>query len=189
MSRMKATLWSGAVAIGALCSLAPASSAVAKTHVKEALTATSAAPHARGRATLALKTVSKGRFGVSAKGLAKNATFDLVVGGIKVGSFATNAAGGGKIKLSTHPKGSDAFLGVDPRGKSIAVRDEHGEDDLEGNMPDDDDSASGAFVCCKAEDGHSSHGHVSADHSSDDSDVYESATNGFGRIWSSSTAS
>src|SRR5262245_33190871 len=148
MSYTKATLWSGAVALATVVTLGVVPDATAKTRVKGTLTATSAAPRAHGRATLTLKTVPKGRFRVSANGLAGPASFDLVVDGVKVGSFTTNAAGSGKVKLSTHPKGSETFLGVDPRGKSMVVRDDHGEDDLEGDMPDDDTSPSGAFVCC-----------------------------------------
>src|SRR5262249_9062304 len=76
----------------------------------------------------------------------------LVVGGVRIGSFTTNGAGSGKVKLSTHPKSSEGLLGVDPRGKAIEVRDDQGDDDLEGDMPGDDGSAGGAFACCGPDD-------------------------------------
>src|SRR5262245_17769815 len=160
MWNVRATVWAGGAVLAALLAFVVPPCAGAKSHGKGTLTATSAAPDARGRATLALKTASKGRFRVAARGLARKASFDLLVGGIKVGSFTTNAAGSGKIKLSTHPKGAETLLGVDPRGKSIVVRDEHGADDLDGDLADDDDSSSGAFVCCRADD--------DSDHGSDE---------------------
>ena len=124
----------------------------AASHVTQSLTATTNAPGAKGRAKLALKTASKGRFRVMARGLAKGATFDLVVGGVKVGTLTTNRGGAGKAKLATSPKRSEGLLGVDPRGQTIEIRDADGNDDLVGDMPDQD-STSGAFACCLPDDG------------------------------------
>jgi hypothetical protein len=154
MSRFKKCLWPLAIASAGLfvIGLAPNATAGSHVHVAQALTPTSNAPHAHGRATLALKTTSKGRFRVIARGLAGHASFDLVVGGVKVGTLTTNAGGSGKAKLSTNPKPSEGLLGVDPRGKSIEVRDENGDDDLQGDMPDDGDSTAGAFACCQPDD-------------------------------------
>jgi hypothetical protein len=137
------------IVVSGLLAIGLVSHAVAGTHVKGSLTATSHAPRARGRATLALSTASKGRFRVVARGLTPNASFDLVVGGVKVGAFATSAGGVGKVKLNTTPTHSQGLLGVDPRGKTIEVRDSgSGDDDLDGDMPDDGGSATGAFACC-----------------------------------------
>ncbi len=154
MSISKPTLWPAAFVITATLAIGTTPSATAGTHVAQGLTATSHAPGARGRANLALKTASKGRFRVAGRGLAAGGSFDLVVGGVRIASFTTNGAGSGKVKLSTNPKRSEGFLGVDPRGKTIAVRDDQGDDDLEGDMPDDDgdDSASGVFACCLSDD-------------------------------------
>jgi len=153
MSKATAVLGVGATMITALLTVGVARNATAGVHVAQALTATSHAPNARGRAKLALKSASKGRFRVLARGLAPRASFDLVVGGVKVGTFTTNGHGSGKIMLSTHAKPSEGLLGVDPRGKSIEVRDDNGDDDLEGEMPDEGDSAAGAFACCASDDG------------------------------------
>jgi len=152
VSKVTATLWPGAIVLTGFLAVLPAPNAMAVSHVAQRLTATSHAPRAHGRAKLALTTASKGRFRVVARGLARGASFDLVVGGVKVGSFTTNAAGSGKVRLSTNPRPSEGLLGVDPRGKSIEVRDDNGDDDLEGDMSDDGDSASGAFVCCLPDD-------------------------------------
>jgi hypothetical protein len=154
MAKQKTIPWLAAIVLTGTLAIGITPSAMAGSHVTQALTATSHAPGARGHAKLALKTASKGRFRVVARGLAPRASFDLVVGGVKIGAFTTNGAGSGKVKLSTHPKPSEGLLGVDPRGKTIAVRDDNGDDDLEGDMPDDDgdDSAAGAFACCLPDD-------------------------------------
>src|SRR5262249_50203841 len=69
--------------------------------VKTPLVATASAPRAKGRAVLALRATSKGTFTVRGRGLAANHPFDVVVGGIKVGTFTTNAHGAGKVTFHT----------------------------------------------------------------------------------------
>src|SRR2546425_12624600 len=123
--------------------------------VKQSLTATSKAPHAKGQAMLRLKTSAKGRFTVIARKLRANGKFDVVVRGVNVGTLSTNGHGAGKAKFGTRARGHHQLLGFDPRGAEVVVRDEEsGDDDLIGEMPDGDDSAAGAFPCCvKDEDG------------------------------------
>jgi hypothetical protein len=124
--------------------------------VKVPLSATASAPRAKGRAVLALRTTSKGAFTVRARGLAANHPFDVVVGGIKVGGFTTNAHGVGKVTFHTASgkgaakvRGHKLLLGFDPRGSDVIVRDRKtSDDDLHGKCPGGDDSASGAFACC-----------------------------------------
>ena len=147
-SKVSVAFWAGVLTTAGLLAAGFVSNAMAGSHIAQPLSATSHAPGAHGRAKLALKTASKGHFRVVARKLAPETSFDLVVGGVKVGSFTTNAGGSGKVTLSTHPKPSEGFLGVDPRGKRIEVRDDSGDDDLEGDMPGDGDSATGAFACC-----------------------------------------
>jgi hypothetical protein len=139
-------------AIGVLLIVGIVPGAMAGSQVVQQLTATPHALRAHGQAKLSLKSPAKGRLLVGARKLAPRSSFDLVVGGIKVGSFTTNAAGRGKIKLSTQSKSSGGLLGVDPRGKTIEVRDGDGDDDLEGQMPGGGDSAAGAFACCSPDD-------------------------------------
>jgi len=105
MSQVKSILWPAAIVVTVLLAIGLAPTAMAGTHVAQSLTATSHAPGARGRATLALTTPSKGRFRVTARGLTPKASFDLVVGGVKVGAFTTSAGGRGKVKLSTKATG------------------------------------------------------------------------------------
>jgi hypothetical protein len=113
--------------------------------VRTTLVPTPKAPKARGRTKLLLRRGAHGTFVVVARGLAPHATFDVVVGGVKVGTLVTGRAGAGTLKLSTSPHGNELLLGIDPRGSQIAVRDDAGDDDLVGEEPADD-SASGA--CC-----------------------------------------
>src|SRR5262249_14590171 len=153
MVKRTATRWAASVPIAALLALGLASHAMAGTHVKGSLTATSHAPRAHGRATLALATATKAHFLVGTPRLTPTLSFEVVVGGVKVGAFTTNARGVGKMKLNTTPTHSQGLLGVDPRGKTIEVRDgTSGDDDLDGDMPDDGGSATGAFACCVPDD-------------------------------------
>jgi len=127
--------------------------AVAAVVVRQPLTATSKAPNAKGHAKLVLKSPSRGKFTVSARGLPANGTFDVVVRGVRVGTLTTNGTGAGKAKFHTGlGSATGGRLGFDPRGTVVVVRDnDAGDDDLVGEMPDDGDSASGAFACCRAE--------------------------------------
>ncbi|HLK09846.1 MAG TPA: hypothetical protein VKW76_00525 [Candidatus Binatia bacterium] len=135
----------GVALVGAAVLGAAVAGATGAVKLRTALVPTAKAPKARGATKLQLKHGARGRFVVTARRLAPNATFDVVVGGVKVGTLTTNHAGGGKLKLSTSPHGREALLGFDPRGSQIAVRDEGGDDDLVGDEPAGD-SASGA--CC-----------------------------------------
>src|SRR5262249_22295026 len=83
--------------------------------------------------------------------------FDVVVGGIKVGGFTTNAHGAGKAMFRTASgkgaaakvRGPTLLLGFDPRGNDVIVRDRKtSDDDLHCKFPGGDDSASGACSCC-----------------------------------------
>jgi hypothetical protein len=131
-------------------------SAAKTTTVKLKLTATAKAPHAKGQTQLVVRRGGKGRFMVLAKRLAPNGTFDVIVGGVKVGTLTTNHGGAGKAKFDTTPNSKETLLGFDPRGDQVVLRDDAGDDDLVGDEPNDD-SASGA--CCLG-----SHDLVSGDH-------------------------
>ncbi|HLK12384.1 MAG TPA: hypothetical protein VKW76_13490 [Candidatus Binatia bacterium] len=119
--------------------------ASAAVSVKLALIPTTKAPNAKGQTHLVVRRGSQGKFVVLAKRLAPNATFDVIVAGVKVGTLVTNPGGAGKLKFSSKPNRSEAFLGFDPRGAQVVVRDDVGDDDLVGDEPPGD-SATGA--CC-----------------------------------------
>jgi hypothetical protein len=122
----------------------------ATVRVKQTLTGTVYAPAARGRARLYLKTASRGRFGIVGRRLPGGATLHVVVRGVKVGTFRTGLGGTGRIRFSSTPRGHDAFLGFDPRGALIAIRNEDGDDLLEGDLPDDTPDS---LACCLSRDG------------------------------------
>src|SRR5206468_1983549 len=81
--------------------------------------------------------------------LDSSTTYEVTVGGVRVGTLTTNAAGNGRARFRTRPRAQDQFLGVDPRAKTIGVRapagvDEHRDrDDDDGVrccLPDEDDA-------------------------------------------------
>src|SRR5262249_32005694 len=114
---------------------------------------TSVGDSSRGRTRLVLATSSEGRFGVTVMRLPGDATFELLVDGVKVGTLVTSPGGRGRLRFSTEPRGRDHLLGFDPRGATIVMRDDRGHDVLSGTIPDDD-SQPGAGACCdpRAED-------------------------------------
>lgn len=134
----------------------PTAAAHGASVVKAPLVATASAPRAKGRAVLALRNTSKGTFTVRGRGLAANHPFDVIVGGIKVGTFTTNAHGAGKVtfrtasgKRAAKTRGHKLLLGFDPRGNEVIVRNgKTSDDNLHCEFPGGDDSASGAFACC-----------------------------------------
>lgn len=117
--------------------------------VNESLTATAAAPGARGKVKLLIKSSQRAKLKVLASQLAGGRTYDLLVGGVKVGTLATSGGGSGRASFSAAPGGRDALLGFDPRGEQMTVRDaEDGEDVLVGDIPADDPTS---VACCLAE--------------------------------------
>lgn len=135
----------GLVVVGAVA-LLTATSALATSNAKIEVKLTPAGTSsARGKVQLKLKR-HKSKFAVSAARLTPSHPFDVVVGGVKVGSFQTNAHGNGRMRFSTKPRGTESVLGFDPRGMAVSVRDdESGDDDLVTDIPDD---TPGDGACC-----------------------------------------
>jgi len=118
--------------------------------IRETLAATAKAPKAHGKLLLVVrsgKTQLDGALDIGARHLASKGTFDVLIGGVKVAALSTNGGGNGKVKLRTTPRGHALVLGVDPRGKQIVLRDEGGDDVLEGDCPHDKPDA-GTVACC-----------------------------------------
>ncbi|MBY0274932.1 hypothetical protein K2Z84_06305 [Candidatus Binatia bacterium] len=133
-----------ALLVAAATGVAQASSSKVKTE----LAATASAPDARGKATAVVRSATKGRFEVKVKKLAANTAYDVVVGGIKVGSISTKNNGSAKIRFSSKPKSDDVLLGFDPRGDAIEIRGASGDDVLTGNLPADPNDLDGSDVAC-----------------------------------------
>lgn len=119
--------------------------------VKTKLTATSLAPDARGKTRLLVKSSSKGKFSIVTGGLPGGKTFDVIVGGVKVGALTASSGGSGRASFSTTASAKDALLGFDPRGTQVVLRDEEdGDDVLVGDIPGGDPTA---VACCLPESG------------------------------------
>lgn len=138
----------------ALASFGATSPAAAKALVKtrQALTATAAAPGASGEARFELHNADDGRLRIFVRGLAPDASFDVVVGGIKVGTIETNKAGNGRIRFRSRPRGHDRVLGFDPRGATLSIRAANGDDVLTGTIADGGTPDPGDVVCCIPDD-------------------------------------
>ena len=120
--------------------------------VKLDLAPTAVAPvKASGKVDLKVRTATEGRFEVSVRHLAANTTYDLVVGGIRVGSITTKKSGTGRARFASRPRGPWQLLGFDPRGDAVQVR-LASDDVLTGNVPFDAGSDDSDVACCIADD-------------------------------------
>ncbi|MCC6849130.1 MAG: hypothetical protein IT294_11575 [Deltaproteobacteria bacterium] len=117
-----------------------------------ALTATSADADARGTVKVGVKG-DDGRFDLSAQRLDRKATYEVIVGGVKIATFTTSGGGSGKARLRTRPRGRDGVLGFDPRSADVVVRAATGADVLfgtvSGTTKGNDD---GDVICCVPDD-------------------------------------
>ncbi len=119
-------------------------------HVTRQLTPTGKDLGAQGKTGLVVGRHSKGKFKVVGHHLAPNATFQVIVHTVPIGTLTTNAAGNGVAKFSTPVHGHDQVLGVDPQGQLVEVRDADGDDVLETEEPPDTEDA-GDIQCCLAD--------------------------------------
>ena len=119
--------------------------------VRQALFPSGADADASGKASLQVKKkkgVLSGQLTVQAKKLDAG-TFEVTVDGVRIGTLDTNARGKGKARFRTSPRSSDdQLLGVDPRGRSLALV-SGGVPVLLGTMSDD--SPAGDVRCCLAD--------------------------------------
>ena len=131
------------------------------TKMKSALAATSVDPDASGQAALVLHR-GDGKLDVKASHLTRNASFDVVVNGVKVGTLETTRGGSGRQRFRSAPGRRDLLLGFDPRGAQLSVRNADGRDVLVGTMPATADP--NAIACCvPAVDGTSTCQEITAD--------------------------
>jgi hypothetical protein len=140
----------GALALGVL--MVSGRPATAGERIKHELMPVADA-NARGLARLTLKASDDGRFELRVRNLDANTTYEILVGGVRVGTLSTRGAGSGSARFRSRPRGHDQLLGFDPRGQIITVRSAAGEDVLVGTVPAvSTGTASDQVVCCIPDD-------------------------------------
>jgi hypothetical protein len=123
--------------------------------VRQALAPTGADADARGKVRLQIskhkKGALRGTLVVLANKLDARSTFDVTIDGVRVGTLVSNRRGKGRARFTTVPRGSkDQLLGVDPRGRVVAIM-RGGAVVLRGGLSDDSIDPS-KVRCCLAHD-------------------------------------
>jgi len=127
--------------------------ALAGVHIKRTLRSTGVDDDARGQSVVVINhNGGRGRLVVHGAKLDPRSTFAVTLGGVRIGTLATNARGNGRARFSSRPGPRDQTLGTDPRGKHLEVADEDGEDVLDDDIPDDGVDP-GEVACCLPDDG------------------------------------
>src|SRR5438874_5735983 len=131
--------------------LAAPSPGVGATRASQTPAARSPDSRAQGEARVAVPRVRKGLDGVLVvlvRKLEPRTTYEIVVQGVRIGTLTTNGAGRGRARFRTHPRRGDQLLGVDPRGKRVAVHALTGLDSLKGIVPGREGNAGDHIRCC-----------------------------------------
>src|SRR2546430_16470342 len=89
--------------------------------ISKKLTATAAAPGARGRAGVVVRDAGR-TVRVAARGLQRSTTHDVILDRVKIGTLTTSGRGNGRARFASRPHIHDQYLGTDPRGKTIILR-------------------------------------------------------------------
>ena len=120
--------------------------------IRRALAPTGVDADARGQTVVAINhNGGRGRLVVRGARLAPASTFSIMLGGVRIGTLATGVHGNGRARFSTRPGRHEQSLGTDPRGKHLEIADDHGEDVLDDDIPDDSVQP-GEKACCLADD-------------------------------------
>jgi hypothetical protein len=143
----------GALALGIL--MVGSRPAVARERIKHELTPV-ADSTASGSARLILRTSDNGRFEVQVRNLDAKATYEILIGGVRVGVLSTTGGGSGRVRFRSRPRGRDLLLGFDPRGQILTVRSAAGADVLVGTVPAGSTGTSPDNVICCIPDDHGS---------------------------------
>ena len=111
--------------------------------ISEKLTATAAAPRARGRAVVVVRGSDR-KVRVAARGLQESTTHDVILDRVKIGTLTTSGRGNGRARFASRPHLHDQYLGTDPRGKTIILRRADAAAVLVAHIPGSDD----LIRCC-----------------------------------------
>ena len=103
-----------------------ATTAMAKTEtVKLMLLPTGADADALGAGKVKIRNRAgtlSGKFELRARRLGSLTTYQVTVDGVAIGTLATSRSGNGRARFRTDPRSErDQLLGVDPRGRSLAM--------------------------------------------------------------------
>ena len=93
---------------------------------------------ARGTAVFKVRGRRSRRSGtllVTATRLERRSSYDVTVDGVRVGSLETSRRGAGRARFRTSPRREDQLLGVDPRGRTVALVGAGGAAVLAGSLP------------------------------------------------------
>jgi hypothetical protein len=108
---------------------------------------------ARGRVKLKVRGSDDGRLDLRVNRLEPDAVYELVVDGVAVGTVETTGGGGGQLRLRSRPRSSrDGFLGFDPRGATLVLRDGSGGDVLAAEFPAGGTIGDDDVICCIPDD-------------------------------------
>lgn len=121
-----------------LLAVAPPPSDASPVVVRQTLQSGGADADARGSAVFKVRGRGSRRRGtlvVTARRLESRSSYEVTVDGVRVGSLGTSRRGSGRARFGTAPRGDDQFLGVDPRGRSVALVRAGGSPVLVGSLP------------------------------------------------------
>ncbi len=108
--------------------------------IKQNLAATGVDPDASGQVQMKIdkpNTGMRARLDVKVRRLDRNASYEVVLDGVRIGTLTTTGGGNGRARFSSQPRRRDQLLGVDPRGMSAEIHNAAGDHVLETTMPDD----------------------------------------------------
>ena len=106
---------------------------------------TGAPAGASGRATLALRSDTDGKFEVATQGLADHAGYDVILHGIKIGRITPKRGAKALIRFRSRTHKRGARLGFEPRGLPLEIRNASGTPVLTGTLPELDPETA---PCC-----------------------------------------
>ncbi len=138
----------GAAALMA-CTLATLGAAHASS--RQALVSTGVDADATGDAKVNVRSRAsglRGKLDVRGRKLDASAVYQITLDGVRIGSFTTSRGGAGKARFDTSPNKNDQLLGVDPRGRTLAVLDPSGATVLSGVLTEGGQIGGTDTRCC-----------------------------------------
>ena len=107
-----------------LVGMAAGTSVAAPIVVRQTLRASGDDADARGKAIFKVRGKGSRRSGtlvVTAAKLERRSSLEVTIDGVRIGTLPTSGRGAGHARFRTAPRGDDQLLGIDPRGRTIAL--------------------------------------------------------------------